>query len=141
MTSGELMNGLAGLLGFQVPERAIEGVTSGTRGHRRLQEHARQSLRNLAGEAFEQSRHGFGTFAIASIGHAFAAAQNAIWEPAMRQFRHHYLGFGFGASADSKLPRNRPGFDADGELGAGWINHDEVFVKEFSTVRNSLLSM
>src|SRR5690606_1908651 len=58
-------------------------------------------------------------FAVAAIGNAFAPAAEA----ALRKFRHHYLGFGLGATADGKMSRDGPGFDRDFEPLGGGVNH------------------
>ncbi len=67
--------------------------------------------------ALPQRRHGLSL--VAGIGNALATPQ----QPILRKFRDHDPGLGLGASADGKMSRDGPGFDADGEPGPGRVNH------------------
>ena len=61
--SGEFVDRLSGLLGFQVPERAIERIAGGARRHRRLQQRrGSRPCATLPANSFEQSCHGLRRF-------------------------------------------------------------------------------
>jgi hypothetical protein len=59
--------------------------------------------------SLDRGRHPLDRFAVARIGHAFAAPAK---DP-VGQLGEHDDGFGLGAAADGEGPRDRPALDTD----------------------------
>src|SRR5215471_17800824 len=102
------MHGLAGALGGQIPERTIESVAGSAWSHCLLQAPAIESACDL----FSQRRDGCGDavdgFAIARIGHAFAAAAVVP----IAELGNHNRSLRLGAPADREAAGDRPVFNA-----------------------------
>ena len=110
------MDRLAGALGLEIPERAVERVARGAGGHRLLQRRAVEAEGQPVGDGAERGHHACDGLAVARVGHAFAAAAVA----AVAQLGDHHLRLGLGAAADREGAGDRPAFGADGQReGAG----------------------
>ncbi len=72
--SGQFAGRLAGALGFQIPEGAVERVARGTGGQGALQGLAVEAARNRFGHAFQRGGFALDRLVIAGDGHAFAPA-------------------------------------------------------------------
>ena len=108
---GELMRGLSGALGLEIPERAVERIARRAGRHGLLQRHAVEAERQLVADRAERRHHARDGLAIARIGHAFAAAPVA----AVVQLDDDHLGLGLGAAADREGAGDRPAFGAHGQ--------------------------
>ena len=64
----------SGALGFEVPERAVERIARGARRHRLLQAGAVEAAGDPRPHRLDRGDDQFHRFAVARIGHAFAAA-------------------------------------------------------------------
>ena len=110
------MRRLAGALGFEIPERAVERVARRARRPSPVAGRCGRGRCAISGRiASMRGDDRLDGFAIARIGHAFAA-------PAMRavgQFGDHHRGFGLGAAADREGAGDRPAFVADGQRDRG----------------------
>src|SRR5664279_4890701 len=71
---GKLMHRAAAALGVVIPERAVERIAGGARWHRALQGAAIQPGGELRPHGIDLRHDACDAFAVASIGHAFAAA-------------------------------------------------------------------
>ncbi len=109
--AGYFVDGPAAALGLQVPERAIERVTRGPRRHRRLQCAPVEAGFDLRPQSFNLRGNALDRFAIAEIGHAFAAPARF----AVGQLRHHDDSFGLYAATDAERSGNRPTLNSVGE--------------------------
>ena len=108
---GKLMHRVPATLGFEVPERAVERIAGGARRHRGLQGAAIQPGSELRPHGIDLRHDALDAFAIARIGHAFAAAACL----AVAQFGDHDHGLGLATAADGEGTRNRPAFGGKGE--------------------------
>ena len=108
---GEHVHGLAGALGRQVPERAVERVAGGAGRHRVLQAAAVEAARDLAAERRDGVGDAFDGFTIARVGHALAAAAAA----AVAELGDDDGGLRLGAATDREAAGDRPVLDANGE--------------------------
>jgi hypothetical protein len=104
-----VVRALAGHLGLQIPQGAVDRVAGRPGRKRRLQVLAAQPVLDVAGDGLERCLHGLRAFVIARIGHALAAAD--ITGFADRTGDH--LGFGLGAARDGEAAGDREPFHVD----------------------------
>ncbi len=112
----EFMHRAAAALGFQVPEGAVERVAGGPRRHRVLQGAAVEPGSELPPHRRKRGGHAIDAFAIARIGHAFAAAAVA----AVAEFGDHDDGLRLDAAANGEGAGDRPAFGGYGKGQGGW---------------------
>jgi len=113
--AGQLPDRPTGFFRFQIPKSAVERVTGSARSDGALQGQPVAAALDKLALPFDRGDHTLDAFAIARIGHTFAAATVL----ALDEFRDDDSGFGLGAAADRKGARNRPAFDMDGENRKG----------------------
>ncbi len=87
-------------LGFEVPQRAVDRVARRARGHDFGQLFARRSRLDRAARFFDRGQRARDRFAIARIGHAFAAPGKAV----VPDFDRHHIRDGLDPARDAERP-------------------------------------
>src|SRR3546814_292536 len=86
--------------GFKIPQRAVDRVARGARGHDALDFLARRARLDRAARRLDRGECARGRFAIAWIGHTFAAAGEAV----APDFDRHHIRDGLDPARDAERP-------------------------------------
>src|SRR5579885_1114387 len=108
------MHPMAGLLGANIPVSAIECIASSAGGQGVLEGGAVETALHAGAQRFERCHNAVGSFSIACVGNALAAAATVPFI----ELGHHHDRFGLAAAADREGPGQGPALDPYGELHA-----------------------